>query len=96
MEDDKNKRGGKEYYFDLIDYKKIITDNWELFEKSLGFGKGNKDKRTEWLDFINEKRKIVAHASSGKTISIEDFLKIEEYHSWLLLQIENSTSEENE
>lgn len=95
MEEDKNKRGGKEYYFDLIDYKKIIADNWDLFEKSLGFGKGNKDKRTEWLDFINEKRKIVAHASSGKTISIEDFTKINEYYNWLSLQIETSLVDGN-
>ncbi|MGN6297572.1 MAG: DGQHR domain-containing protein [Ginsengibacter sp.] len=83
MEEDKNKRGGKEYYFDLIDYKKIIVDNWQIFENTLGFGKGNKDKRTEWIGFINEIRKIVAHASSGKTVKIEDFNKVEEYSAWL-------------
>jgi DNA sulfur modification protein DndB len=95
MEEDKNRRGGKEYYFDLIDYKKIISDNWETFEKTLAFGKGSKDKRTEWLDFVNETRKIVAHASSGKTVSIEDFAKLEEYHNWLKLQIDNSSDGTN-
>lgn len=89
MEEDKNRRGGKEYYFDLIDYKKIISENWETFEGTLAFGKGSKDKRTEWLDFINETRKIVAHASSGKTVSIEDFTKLNEYNEWLQLQINN-------
>lgn len=92
MEEDKNKRGGREFYFDLIDYKKIILENWQIFENTFAFGKGNKDKRMEWIDFINETRKIVAHASSGKTVKIEDYNKIEEYHRWLSTQtsIENN------
>jgi DGQHR domain-containing protein len=88
MEDDKNKRGGKEYYFDLLDYKKIIHDNWETFEKKFGFGKGGKDKRTEWLDFVNETRKIVAHASSGKMVSIDHYQKLLDLNQWLGLQID--------
>lgn len=95
MEEDKNKRGGKEYYFDLIHYRRIIADNWELFEKTFGYGnKGNKDKKTEYLDFINEIRKIVAHASSGKIVSFEDFTKLQDIHSWLINQIMNSELEE--
>jgi len=87
MEDDKNKRGGREYYFDLLDYKKIIHDNWEIFEKKFGYGKGGKDKRTEWLDFVNETRRIVAHASSGKTVSIENYQKLLGLNNWLGNQI---------
>jgi DNA sulfur modification protein DndB len=83
MEEDKNKRGGKEFYFDLLDYKKIIHDNWEIFEKQYGFGKGGKDKRTEWLDFINEVRRIVAHASSGKTVPLESYQRLVETNKWL-------------
>ena len=83
MEEDKNKRGGKEFYFDLIDYKKIIQENWQIFENTFGFGKGSKDKRTEWIGFINETRKIVAHASSGKTVKMEDYNKIEEFYNLL-------------
>lgn len=90
MEDEKNKRGGKEFYFDLIDYKKIIVENWAIFEDVFAFGKGNKEKRTEWIDFANETRKIVAHASSGKTVSTEDCNKVKEYSDWLERQI-NST-----
>jgi len=93
MEEDKNKRGGKEYYFDLLDYKKVISDNWGLFENTFSYGKGGKDKRLEWLDFINEARKIVSHASSGKTVSLEDFNKIDDYSKWLQLQISVSTEE---
>lgn len=92
-EEDKNKRGGSEFYFDLIDYKKIIKENWSIFEKTFGFGKGSIDKRTEWIDFINEIRKIVAHASSGKTVKIEDYNKVEEMNSWLVDQT-NITDDE--
>ncbi len=94
MEEDKNKRGGKEFYFDLIDYKKIIHDNWDFFEKVFSFGKGGKDKKTEWLDFINETRKIVAHPSSGKTVSVEDYSKIKEYDQWLKKQLEEMEDSE--
>jgi DNA sulfur modification protein DndB len=94
MEEDKNKRGGKEYYFDLIHYRRIITDNWDLFEKTFGFGtKGNKDKRTEYLEFINETRKIIAHPSSGKIVTIEDYAKLDEYNNWLKNQIQNSDND---
>lgn len=91
MEEDKNKRGGKEFYFDLIHYRRIIIDNWELFEKVFAFGsKGNKEKRTEYLEFINETRKIVAHPSSGKIVPIDDYTKLEEYYNWLGDQVSNS------
>jgi DGQHR domain-containing protein len=95
MEEDKNKRGGKEYYFDLLDYKKIIHDNWEIFEKKFGYGKGGKDKRTEWLDFINEVRRIVAHASSGKTVSLENYQRLITLNQWLGMQVIESLEEEN-
>lgn len=51
-EDGDNKRGGKEFYFYLIDYKHIgaYPQNWPIFEPILGFGKGGKDKKLEWLD----------------------------------------------
>ncbi len=83
MEEDKNRRGKKENYFDLIDYKKIILDNWELFDKKFGFGKGGKEKRTDWLDFINEERRIVSHASSGKTVSLDNFERLSDINQWL-------------
>jgi hypothetical protein len=94
LEDDDNKRGGKEFYFDLIHYKKIILENWNLFENVFGFGKGNKDKRTEWIGFVNELRKITAHPSSGKTIPIEDFTLLQEYYTWLHNQIKSPINSE--
>jgi DNA sulfur modification protein DndB len=88
FEDEDGKRGGKEYYFDLIDYRSIALSNWEMFEPLLAYGKsGNKEKRTGWMAFLNEKRKIVAHASSAVTLSFEDLNQLQEYDRWLLQQI---------
>jgi DNA sulfur modification protein DndB len=91
FEEEGGKRGGRENYFDLIHYRKIITDNWGIFDKVLGYEKEgrSKDARTSWLSFINEKRKVVAHPTSAVIISLEDFAKIEMYGEWLNRQIEN-------
>ena len=73
FEEDDGKRGGKEYYFDLIDYRKIVLAHWEVFQPLFAYGKqGNKEKRTEWMVFVNEKRNIVSHASAAISISIAD------------------------
>jgi DGQHR domain-containing protein len=88
FEEEGGKRGGKEHYFDLIDYSKIASQNWKIFESILGYGKsGSKDKRLAWLSFVNEKRKIVAHASSAVSLTIEELTELEEYERWLNNQI---------
>lgn len=87
FEDDDGKRGGKEFYVDLIDYRNIVLHNWALFGATLGFGGGNKDKKTSWMNFLNEKRRIVAHASSGTTISLDDLAELEEYDLWFAAQL---------
>jgi len=91
-EEDDNKRGGKEYYFDLIDYKHIAaaSQNWPMFEPILGFGKGGKDKRLEWLDYVNEKRKLVAHASASVVLPVVDLTRLQEIEQWLTGQIRGS------
>ncbi|MEW6183305.1 MAG: DGQHR domain-containing protein [Bacillota bacterium] len=92
-EKDDGKRGGKEYYFDLIDYKKIAVENWDIFEPLLANGKkGSKDKRTEWLDFLNEKRNILFHSSSGISISLDALNQLQEYEKWLNRQINTSNN----
>jgi DNA sulfur modification protein DndB len=98
FEEEEGKRGGKEYYFDLIDYRQIAVHNWDLFEPILGYGKsGNKDKRTSWMNVLNEKRRVVAHPSSAMTLSVEDLNQLEEYDQWLSAQIiGNATSEQLE
>ena len=87
QEQDDHKRGGREFYFDLIDYKYIAADDWSLFEKMLGFGKGSKDKRLAWLDYVNEKRKAVMHASAGIVLPAADLARLQEYEQWLKGQL---------
>lgn len=97
-EDDDAKRGGREYYFDLIDYRTIITTNWDLFNKLLGYGKkGNssKDKRTAWINDVNEARRIVAHGSSGRSVTLDQLAQLEEYEKWLNNQIKQADESED-
>ncbi len=88
-EDDDAKRGGKENYFDLIHYRKIATDHWDLFSDILGFGKkgAGKDRATSWIGELNEKRKIVSHASSAISLSLEDLAQLQEYEATLTEKI---------
>lgn len=85
LETDDNKRGSKEAYFDLIDYRKIAMENWTIFQNILGYGKKNdsKDRQTKWMVEVNEKRNAIAHASSGVSLSIEELDELETYHAWL-------------
>lgn len=84
FEGDDGARGGKEYYFDLIDYRQIAIKNRSLFETLLAHGKtGNMEKKTSWMNFVNEKRRVVSHASSAVSVSLEDLSQLEEYEAWL-------------
>jgi DNA sulfur modification protein DndB len=83
-EEDDGKRGHRKFYFDLIDYRKIACDNWSLFEGLYGYGKASgKEKKTQWLVTVNDARKVVAHASSGRTLSLEEFEKLQSIEEWL-------------
>jgi DNA sulfur modification protein DndB len=84
FEEDDGRRGGREYYFDLIDYRDITQANFALFDPILGYGTmAGKQKRTAWISFVNDQRRLVAHASTGATVSVEDLEMIEEYERWL-------------
>jgi DNA sulfur modification protein DndB len=89
FEEEGGQRGGKEHYFDLIDYSKIALQNWQLFEPILAYGKSgaSKEKRLSWLNFVNEKRNIVAHPSAAVTLTLEELARLEEYERWLDNQI---------
>lgn len=94
-ESDDNKRGAKEAYFDLMDYRKIAHSQWVLFQPVLGYGKKNdsKDKQTKWLVDVNEMRNSVAHASSGVSLSIEKVSQLKQYESWLSSKLSSIDSE---
>lgn len=96
-EEDLGKRGSKESYFDLIDYREIISSKWTLFQKLFGYGKGNdsKEKRTAWINFVNEMRKIVAHSSSGRFVTLEQLAELETYEQWLDNQIKQVEDDES-
>ena len=84
-ESDDMKRGSREAYFDLLDYRKIALDQWPIFQNILGFGKKNesKDRQTKWLVEVNEIRNVVAHASSGKSVSFESLALLSQYQALL-------------
>jgi DGQHR domain-containing protein len=82
-EEDQAKRGGNEFYFDLIDYRTLATHNWTVFQDILGYGKGSKDKRTEWIGRTNEIRKRAFHPSSGGLVSFEELDELKRYDDWL-------------
>jgi DNA sulfur modification protein DndB len=91
FEKDDGKRGGREFYFDLIDYRKIAGEHWPLFENLLSDTKsGSKDKRTQWMVTVNEARKVVAHASSGKTLSLEELQTLQNVESRLTHSISSN------
>jgi DNA sulfur modification protein DndB len=90
MESDKNQRGGREYYFNMIDYRLIALANWSIFHKLLGYGAtGDKQKRTSWLVEVNGLRNKLAHASSGVSISQEQLSSLQEYERWLVELVES-------
>lgn len=98
FEEDSGKRGGKEFYVDLIDYRTIVSQNWTIFGDLLGHGKPNasKEKRTSWIHDVNENRKIVSHASSGRSVSLEQLALLEEYDRWLTSQIASTVDRHQE
>lgn len=84
FERDDGKRGGREFYLDLIDYRKIAMERWNLFESLLAYGKASgKEKKTQWLVTVNDSRKVVAHASSGKTLTLEELEALQSVERWL-------------
>ncbi|WP_261796827.1 DGQHR domain-containing protein [Ralstonia sp. TCR112] len=91
-ERDDSKRGSMEAYFDLIDYRAIALNNWELFKNALSIGGGNKEKQTKWMVDVNELRNQVAHASSGVVLSIEALTRLQGYQEILTRNINAAIS----
>lgn len=77
-------KGNKEGYLDLIDFRTILTKNWELFQEVLPPGQGRgKDRRTEWIVRVNEMRKVVMHPAKQQILSWDDLAELERYDRWL-------------
>lgn len=94
FENDDGKRGTKEAYFELIDYRRIALERWELLGPIFGYGSsGNKDKKTKWMVDVNDLRNLVSHVSSGVTLSVEQVAELEQRERWLESQIAGMAKE---
>lgn len=83
-EDKDRIRPGAWNHLELIHYRKIIQNNWSIFERYFSYpAKGSKEKRTKWIVDVNEIRNVVSHVSSGLSVSIEQLRLLEEYRDWL-------------
>lgn len=70
------KRGPKENYLNILDFKEIVKSNWDIFQtvfniKLASEGKG-KTYYLDWMDRFNELRRIGAHPSSTRGYTDED------------------------
>jgi len=78
-------KGSKESYLDLIDFRTIAVNNWNLFEEMLALGKsGNKDKRTQWIVRLNDMRKIVMHPAKQQVLTWDELTELEGLEKWIL------------
>jgi DNA sulfur modification protein DndB len=79
------KRSPKEAYLDLVDFDKIIkqASNWAHFEPIFNIPmpdeKGNKKYYLQWLERLNEIRRVSAHKNQYRTYSDEDH----EFIAWI-------------
>lgn len=75
-----------ETYFNLIDYREIVTKNWQMFQSQLAKGNsGNKDVRTEWMTTVNLTRNKANHAS-GARLTMTDYEVVKEIDEWMRSQ----------
>ncbi len=89
-------KGKREHYLDLVDFRVITLNNWTLFQETLAFGKsGSKEKRTEWMQKLNEMRKVVMHPAKQQTITFEQLAQLRGYDETLTrnLKGEDTTGE---
>lgn len=70
-----------EQCFDLIDYKKVILNNWSLFGNAYGRGSGKKDLKMSWLDELNRIRKKVAHPERER-VTLDELNFVEGIETW--------------
>ncbi len=77
MDYDSDERADIETYLDFIELKKIVEkEHWRLFKSVLDIplpGVKGVAKNIEWMERINELRRISAHPGDGRTYKSEDF-----------------------
>jgi DNA sulfur modification protein DndB len=94
VEQDQGKLGGREDYFDLVDFRETALANWLLFDSQLTrTAKGNKAVRTEWLVRLNNLRKIVMHPSKGRVLTVDELAELHSLDEWLQTQLRSADNE---
>lgn len=90
MNESNGKTGGREQNFDLIHYRDIIVDKWELFKDIFGYvaGGGGKEKQTNWIVDIGEMRNVVMHPSRQQFLSPQKLSTLQKYAEWLRSRIQ--------
>lgn len=82
MEEEKGK-GRREDYLTILDFRRIASENWRLFQDTLAYGTGNKDKRTKWMERLNSMRRVVMHPAKAQYITWDELAVLREYETWL-------------
>lgn len=80
------KAGTREQNFDLIHYREIIKQNWDVFGGVFAYGTGNKDKRTVWIAEVGTMRNTVKHPSRREFLSFDKLAQLQGYQDWLKTQ----------
>ena len=82
MEEEKGK-GKREDYLDILDFRKIVLENWQIFQDVLAHCAGSKNKKTKWIERLNSMRKIVMHPAKAQYITWDGLATLKEYEEWL-------------
>lgn len=94
MRIEQGSREPDENYVFLLDYQKIITSNWKLYEETYSDpdkeayssskkGKTKKEKATYWFKKLNDIRAKVSHPEREK-VTEEEFRFLEKLKGWLI------------
>ncbi len=54
---------------------------------SLASLQGGKDKRTDWINRVNDVRRRVMHPSSGASVSFDELEELQTYQGWLIAKL---------
>lgn len=76
----------------FIQLKKIVSHNWNLFKETFDNENQSKKKSLSWIDFVNEKRKDIAHPVkdvNDHSITFEVINKLKEIRQMLTKIIKN-------
>lgn len=93
-ERDDRKLGNQQAYLEIADLKPIISENWDIYEELLAYGKGSKVKRLQWLQDIVEIRKQVGNSSNAAPLPMDQLVKVEEYNKWLVVRLKAAYEED--